>query len=79
MSRTTVDDCMEKCDNRFNLSYRVALRAREIQRRGDPRVDMRDDKTIVAALREVSEGVSAVPPLAAAREEYEDGGSVVVG
>ena len=63
MSRTTVDDCMEKCDNRFNLTYFVAKRARDIQRRGNPYIEEFDDKAIVVALREIAEEANVVPPL----------------
>ena len=64
MSRTTVDDCVGKCDNRFSLTYFIALRAREIQRRGNALVEERNDKAIVVALREVVNDAVIVPPLA---------------
>lgn len=63
MARTTVEDCMQQCDNRFNLAYHSSLRAREIERKGDQHVDMRDDKAMVVALREIKDGLTKVPPL----------------
>lgn len=63
MARTTVEDCMQQCDNRFNLAYHLSLRAREIERKGDQHVEMRDDKAIVVALREIKDGLTKVPPL----------------
>ena len=72
MSRTTVDDCVGKCDNRFNLTYFIALRAREIQRRGNALVEERNDKAIVVALREVANDVAIVPPLAYGANEEGD-------
>ena len=70
MARTTVEDCMQQCDNRFNLAYHVSLRARDIQRKGDQRVDMRDDKALVVALREIKDGLTNVPALNAPPEEF---------
>ena len=63
MARTTVEDCMQQCDNRFNLAYFLSLRARDIQRKGDQLVDIRDDKALVVALREIKNGLTKVPPL----------------
>ncbi|MGI9338443.1 MAG: DNA-directed RNA polymerase subunit omega [Gammaproteobacteria bacterium] len=63
MARTTVEDCMQQCDNRFNLAYHLSLRARDIQRKGDQLVDIRDDKALVVALREIKDGLHKVPPL----------------
>lgn len=64
MSRTTIDDCKEKCPNHFDLAYHAAQRAHQIIRRGDARVHEGDDRAIVLALREVAKGVAPAMSLA---------------
>ena len=55
MARTTVDDCLRQCPNHFELAYRAARRARDIMNRGDPRVPVHGDKSIVISLREIAD------------------------
>lgn len=54
MARTTVDDCLNENDSHFELSYKVARRARDLLRRRNPQVAEEDDKPVVVALRETA-------------------------
>ena len=57
MARTTVEDCLENVDNRFQLVLVAAKRAREIAMGDDPMVELDNDKPTVLALREIAEGL----------------------
>lgn len=58
MARVTVEDCLEKIDNRFDLVMIAARRARQLQTGGkDPLVADQKDKPTVLALREVAAGL----------------------
>lgn len=57
MARITVEDCLDKVDNRFELVMVSSKRARQIQTGGrDPLVPPDNDKPTVIALREIAEG-----------------------
>lgn len=57
MARITVEDCLDKVDNRFELVMVSSKRARQIQTGGrDPLVAADNDKPTVIALREIAEG-----------------------
>jgi len=56
MARITVEDCLEKVDNRFELVLTGARRARQIANGADPMVDRENDKPTVIALREIAVG-----------------------
>ena len=57
MARITVEDCLDKVDNRFELVMVSSKRARQIQTGGkDPMVSIDKDKPTVIALREIAEG-----------------------
>jgi len=55
MARVTVEDCVLKVPNRFELVLFAAQRAREITAGGPLSVDRDDDKNPVVALREIAE------------------------
>lgn len=55
MARVTVEDCVDKVPNRFDLVLLAAQRAREISGGGELTVDRDRDKNPVVALREVAE------------------------
>lgn len=55
MARVTVEDCVERVPNRFDLVMIAAQRAREIAAGGSLTVERDDDKNPVVALREVAE------------------------
>jgi DNA-directed RNA polymerase subunit omega len=55
MARVTVEDCVLKVPNRFELVLLAAQRAREITSGGPLTLDRDDDKNPVIALREIAE------------------------
>ncbi|WP_040507368.1 DNA-directed RNA polymerase subunit omega [Gluconobacter morbifer] len=55
MARVTVEDCIEKVPNRFELVLLAAQRARGLSRGEELRVDRDNDKNPVVALREIAE------------------------
>jgi DNA-directed RNA polymerase subunit omega len=55
MARVTVEDCVDKVPNRFDLVMLAAHRAREIASGGSITVDRDNDKNPVVALREIAE------------------------
>ena len=56
MARVTVEDCVEKIPNRFDLVLLAAHRSRNIGAGAGLTVDRDNDKTPVVALRELAEG-----------------------
>lgn len=56
MARVTVEDCVLKIPNRFNLVLLAGQRAREISSGGELTVERDNDKNPVVALREIAEG-----------------------
>jgi DNA-directed RNA polymerase subunit omega len=56
MARVTVEDCVVKVPNRFNLVLLAAQRAREISSGSELTLERDNDKNPVVALREVAEG-----------------------
>lgn len=57
MARITVEDCLEKIPNRFDLIIDASERARKISIEGaEPLVPKENDKSTVIALREIAEG-----------------------
>lgn len=58
MARITVDDCLHRIENRFDLTLVAAYRARQIANGSTPQVDAPGrDKPTVLALREVAAGI----------------------
>lgn len=55
MARVTVEDCVDKVPNRFELVLLAAHRAREIAAGSPITVDRDNDKNPVVALREIAE------------------------
>jgi len=55
MARVTVEDCIEKVANRFDLVLLAAHRSRNIAAGSELTVDRDNDKTPVVALRELAE------------------------
>lgn len=55
MARVTVEDCVDKVPNRFELVMLAAHRAREISAGGAITVDRDNDKNPVVSLREIAE------------------------
>ncbi len=55
MARVTVEDCVVKIPNRFNLVLLAAQRAREISSGSELTLERDNDKNPVVALREIAE------------------------
>ena len=59
MARVTVEDCIDKVTNRFELVMVAAQRARKIGAGAQLLVDRDNDKNPVVALREIAEDLVA--------------------
>jgi DNA-directed RNA polymerase subunit omega len=55
MARVTVEDCVDKVSNRFDLVLLAAQRAREISGGAELTIDRDRDKNPVVALREIAD------------------------
>lgn len=55
MARVTVEDCVKKVRNRFELVVVASQRSREISAGGEPLLERDNDKNPVIALREIAE------------------------
>ena len=55
MARVTVEDCIEKIPNRFDLVLAAAQRARHISTGNPLTIDRDNDKNPVVALREIAD------------------------
>ena len=62
MARITVEDCLEKIPNRFNLTLAATYRARELAQGHEPRLESKNKPT-VTALREIAAGVTGLEML----------------
>ena len=54
MARVTVEDCVDKVSNRFDLVLYAGYRARQLSGGAEPLVDRDRDKNPVVALREIA-------------------------
>jgi DNA-directed RNA polymerase subunit omega len=61
MARITVEDCLEKIPNRFQLVLAATYRARMLSQGHAPRVESKN-KPGVTALREIAEGHVGLEP-----------------
>ena len=57
MARVTVEDCLDRVENRFELVLVATKRARQISLGSEPLVSDDNDKPTVLALREIAEGL----------------------
>ena len=57
MARVTVEDCLEKVANRFELIMVASKRARDISMGTEPLVEWENDKATVVALREIADSL----------------------
>lgn len=55
MARVTVEDCIDKVENRFDLVLLAAHRARQVSQGAPITVDRDNDKNPVVALREIAD------------------------
>jgi len=56
MARVTVDDCLSRIPNRFQMTLAATYRARQITAGASPLIDANRDKPTVTALREIAPG-----------------------
>jgi DNA-directed RNA polymerase subunit omega len=56
MARITVEDCLKRIPNRFQLTLAATYRARQLAQGGSPMIEGGRDKPTVTALREVASG-----------------------
>ena len=63
MARVTVEDCIDKIPNRYDLVLVAAQRAKDIESGSRICVDRDNDKNSVIALREISENLVSIEDL----------------
>ncbi len=63
MARVTVEDCIEKIPNRYELLLVAAQRAKDIESGSPIKVERDNDKNSVVALREIAEGKANIEDL----------------
>ena len=56
MARITVEDCIDKIQNRFELTLAATYRARQLANGSSAKVEAGRDKPAVVALREIAAG-----------------------
>ena len=56
MARITIDDCLKRIPNRFDLTLAATYRDRQLASGATPLVEAGKDKPTVLALREVANG-----------------------
>ena len=56
MARITVDDCLLKIPNRFDMTLAATARARQLAIGASPMIESARDKPTVIALRELAQG-----------------------
>ena len=56
MARITVEDCLSRIPNRFQLTLAATYRARQLAHGGSPLVETTRDKPTVTSLREIATG-----------------------
>lgn len=85
MARVTIEDCMKRVPNRFQLVQMAAIRAKQLKRGAPPFLDNDSNKEVVTALREIAAGIvkpdlSEVPdidPLFVTRGSLDDAADAV--
>ena len=74
MARVTVEDCIKKIPNRFELVMMASKRAKDLDRGAIASISKDDDKSTIVALREIAEesiSLSGLKELTK-RSTYED-------
>lgn len=64
MARITVEDCLKRIPNRFDLTLAATYRARQIAQGAMSSVESARDKPTVIALREIASGKVGIEMLA---------------
>jgi len=63
MARVTIEDCLERVDNRFMLVNMVARRVRQIREGSEYLVNAPKNEDVVVSLREIAAGKVVAKPL----------------
>ena len=63
MARVTIEDCLEKVDDRFELVALAAQRAKEISSGGKLTIERKGEKDTVISLREIAENTIKIEDL----------------
>lgn len=72
MARITVEDCLDKVENRFELVMVASKRARALATGGkEPLVNVDSDKPTVVALREIADDLITVADIMNPKKEPE--------
>ena len=71
MARITIEDCLEKVDNRFALIQLAFQRVKQL-RNGAPRLVQTKNKEVVGALREIAAGLVTLEQAQPALPEGQD-------
>ncbi len=56
MARVTVEDCLEKVDNRFLLVMLASKRVKQLYKGAQPLIETKNNRQVVTALREIAAG-----------------------
>lgn len=56
MARVTVEDCLDKVDNRFMLVMMASKRVKQLYKGAHPLIDPKSNRQVVTALREIAAG-----------------------
>ena len=56
MARVTVEDCLEKVDNRFLLVMLASKRVKQLYKGNQPLIEAKNNRYVVTALREIAAG-----------------------
>ncbi len=70
MARVSIEDCLEKIENRFDLVLLAAERTKQLYKGSHPLVECKENKEVVTVLREIAAGkVRKAPPAEKPPEE----------
>ena len=56
MARITIEDCIAKVPNRFDLVQMASIRAKQLRKGARTLVESADNKEVVTSLREIAAG-----------------------
>lgn len=56
MARVTVEDCLDKVENRFMLVMIASKRVKQLYKGAKPLVNVKNNRYVVTALREIAAG-----------------------
>lgn len=62
MARITVEDCLQKVNNRFIIVHMAQQRVRQLLKGSQPLVNAPDNREVVVALREIAAGKVFLEP-----------------